>query len=76
MIKLMACSNLPWTQAWGCFYLVSFIFVEMMNTLTEFAVEVLDSAGDDLLEHWIALCNRVCGIAAVLLQLTVQPVLA
>jgi hypothetical protein len=48
----------------------------MMNTLTEFAVEVLDSAGDDLLEHWIALCNRVCGIAAVLLQLAVQPVLA
>ena len=69
-IKLMACFGLPWTQLWGCFYLVSFIVVEVMNTLAVFAVEELDSARDDPLEHWITLCERICGAVAVLLQLT------
>lgn len=69
VIKLMACSGLPWTKVWGCFYLVSFIVVEVMKILAMFAVEELDSAGDDPLEHWMALCEKVCGAAAVLLQL-------
>ena len=60
----------------GLLLLRLFIVVEMMNTLAEFAVEELDSAGDGLLEHWLALCNKVCGIVVVLLQLAVQPVLA
>jgi hypothetical protein len=63
--------DLPWTQAWGCFYLVSFIVIKMMNILAEFAAEELDSARNDLLEHWTALCNKVCGIVALLLQLAV-----
>lgn len=67
--KLMACSGLPWTQVWGCFYLASFIVVEVVNTLAVFAVEELDSAGDDPLERWIGLCEKVCGAVAMLLQL-------
>jgi hypothetical protein len=43
----------------------------MMNILAEFAAEELDSARNDLLEHWTALCNKVCGIVALLLQLAV-----
>jgi len=65
----MACSGLPWTQVWGCFYLVSFIIVEVMNTLAVFAVEELGPPGDDRLEYWITLCEKVCGAVAVLLQL-------
>lgn len=67
--KLMACSGLPWTPVLGCFYLASFIIVEVVNTLAVFAVEELDSAGDDPLERWIALCEKVCGAVAMLLQL-------
>lgn len=71
VIKLMACSGLPWTQVWGCFYLLSFIVVEVMDNLARFAVEELESAGDDPLEKWLGRFEKVCGGVAVLLQLAI-----
>lgn len=69
VIKLMACSGLPWTQVWGWFYLAPFVVVEAMNALTRFAAGEQDSPADDPREHWIALAEKVCGAVAVLLQL-------
>jgi hypothetical protein len=69
VIKLLACSGLPWTQVWGCFYLAPFVAVEAMNALTVLAPEGQDSTEDDPREHWVALAEKVCGAVAVLLQL-------
>lgn len=77
-VKLMACSRLPWTRVWGCFYPAPFIVVEVMNGLKSFAVAAAggekdpDAAGgdhDDPRERWMALIERVCGAVAMLQQL-------
>jgi hypothetical protein len=69
IIKLMACSGLPWTQAWGCFYLASFVVVEAMNALASF--EELDSFDDPPIDYRLDLFEKTVGGIAVLLQLAV-----
>lgn len=71
VIKLSACSGIPWTQLWACFYLSSFLVLEAMNILSMFAVEELgpDPAEVALLKDRLFLFDRFCGGLAVLLQL-------
>jgi hypothetical protein len=68
VIKLMACSGLPWTKLWAWFYLVSFIIVEVMETLAKFAKE-RDPPEDYSRDLWIDFFDLACGAVAVLLQL-------
>ena len=67
VIKLWACSGLPWTEVWGCCYIVSFFIVEGTNILAKIHAE--NPAEDHHLEKRMAMCDRVCGAVAVLLQL-------
>ncbi|CZR61872.1 uncharacterized protein PAC_11769 [Phialocephala subalpina] len=71
VIKLMASTGIQWTQVWACFYLSSFLALEGMNTLSEFAVEEVNTnpAKDDPIEDRLFLFDRFCGGLAVLLQL-------
>jgi hypothetical protein len=70
-IKLMACSGVPWTQAWGCFYLASFAVVELMGALAEFAPEEDDFSRSRPSDRWLDVCEKSLGTVAVLLQLAI-----
>lgn len=70
VIKLLACTGLPGTQTWGCFYLSSFIVVETMNALSSFAAEEeIDFEEDNPLERSLHICERTFGALAIFSQL-------
>jgi hypothetical protein len=71
IIKLMACSGLPWTQAWGSFYLASFAVVELMGALTQFAPEEDEFTQNRPSDRLLDICGKSLGTVAVLLQLAV-----
>lgn len=69
-VKLMACSGMPWTQVWGCFYILSYLVVEVTYKLGKNQRDA--PATNDALqrqEEWIEFWAKVCGVAAILLQL-------
>ncbi|KAF2738248.1 hypothetical protein EJ04DRAFT_60399 [Polyplosphaeria fusca] len=73
-IKLVACKGLPWTQAWGLFYLSAFIMVEMMDMLARFTNDDIDISEGNPLEtsdEWLAFFDLGCGAIAIFLQLLV-----
>jgi len=67
-LKLMACTGLPWTQAWGCFYLSSFLVREILDGLTNLT-DKERFIDEELSRPWLELFERGCGSIAVLLQL-------
>jgi hypothetical protein len=74
-IKLMACSGVPWTQVWGCFYVLSFLVVEVTYRLGKAQTDAKSKpARNDALkrqERWIDVWEKICGVAAILLQLAI-----
>ncbi|KAF2267548.1 hypothetical protein CC78DRAFT_613981 [Lojkania enalia] len=74
IIKLLACSGLPWTQTWACFYLAPFVVVEAIHVLAQYESEAPDiSKGNSLekLDWWLARGEQILGAMAILLQLAV-----
>lgn len=74
-IKLMACSGIPWTQVWGCLYLLSFFVAEGTYRLAESRPYARRHPTRDsplrLREEKIKTYEMACGVAAILLQLAV-----
>lgn len=72
-VKLMACSGVPWTQVWGCFYVVSFFVVDVTNRLgkTSGDAKAKPAENDDLKrqEGWLDFWELFFGFVAILLQL-------
>jgi uncharacterized membrane protein len=75
-VKLMACSRVPWTQTWGCFYFLSYVVVEIMYRLGKTAQNDTRTrlAKKDALVRslkWIEFWELIFGFAAIILQLAI-----
>jgi len=51
-VKLLACSGLPWTQMWACFYVTSYLVVEGINLLDRFATDDREPTEGTMFEPW------------------------
>ena len=74
-IKLMACSGIPWTQVWGCCYFLSFLVLDVTCRLgkSQGDAQSKPAYNDDQnrRKKWIAGWEKVCCVAAILLQLAI-----
>ena len=75
VIKLLACSGIPWTQISACLYLASFLVTEALKAIAKFAEEEgPDDFENERLEKWenlLSICEKCFGALAVLLQMSV-----
>jgi hypothetical protein len=72
-VKLMACSGVPWTQAWACFYMLSFVVVEVTKRLgspqKDAKTKPTENEVIQCLRPWLDWWEQACGYAAIILQL-------
>ena len=71
VIKLFACSGIPWTQTSACLYLASFVVTEGFQKMAEFAKEEPDNFGHNRLEDLLSRFEKLFGALAILLQMGV-----
>jgi hypothetical protein len=70
VVKLLACTGVPLTQLWGCFYFLSFLVVEVTYRLGETQKDTKSKpAALKRQEDWIDFWELVFGALAILLQL-------
>lgn len=72
-VKLMACSGVPWTQVWACFYMLSFVVVEVTKRLGRPQKDAKTKPTENEVmqrqQPWIDWWEQACGYAAIILQL-------